>query len=63
MDWLLAFLVMILVLWVSRRVLMVFMVLCIVMGLMPLVYFSPKWFLAENVGGLRNSNEGTAFFL
>jgi len=23
--------------------------------------FKPKWFLAENVGGLRNSNEGQAF--
>lgn len=23
--------------------------------------FKPKWFLAENVGGLRNSNEGNAF--
>jgi len=24
-------------------------------------YFKPKWFLAENVGGLRNSNDGEAF--
>ncbi len=24
-------------------------------------YFKPKWFLAENVGGLRNSNDGNAF--
>lgn len=24
-------------------------------------YFMPKWFLAENVGGLRNSNDGKAF--
>ncbi|SDG94811.1 DNA cytosine methyltransferase [Microbacterium pygmaeum] len=23
--------------------------------------YSPKWFVAENVGGLRNSNDGTAF--
>jgi DNA (cytosine-5)-methyltransferase 1 len=23
--------------------------------------FKPKWFLAENVGGLRNANDGTAF--
>jgi DNA (cytosine-5)-methyltransferase 1 len=30
-------------------------------GVNALRYFSPKWFLAENVGGLRNSNEGTAF--
>ena len=32
-------------------------------GVNALRYFSPKWFLAENVGGLRNSNEGTAFAL
>lgn len=32
-------------------------------GVNALRYFSPKWFLAENVGGLRNSNEGTAFSL
>lgn len=24
-------------------------------------FFKPKWFLAENVSGLRNSNDGTAF--
>lgn len=24
-------------------------------------HFAPKWFLAENVGGLRNSNDGQAF--
>lgn len=24
-------------------------------------YFQPKWFLAENVGGLRSSNEGRTF--
>jgi DNA (cytosine-5)-methyltransferase 1 len=32
-------------------------------GVRALNYFKPKWFLAENVGGLRNSNEGTAFQL
>jgi DNA (cytosine-5)-methyltransferase 1 len=32
-------------------------------GIRALNYFKPKWFLAENVGGLRNSNEGTAFQL
>jgi|TARA_Y100000310_G_C20646626_1_gene797016 DNA (cytosine-5)-methyltransferase 1 len=26
-------------------------------------FFKPKWFLAENVGGLRNSNDGRAFEL
>ncbi|MCC6329383.1 MAG: DNA cytosine methyltransferase [Acidobacteria bacterium] len=30
-------------------------------GVKALEYFKPKWFLAENVGGLRNSNEGNAF--
>jgi len=30
-------------------------------GVKALKYFQPKWFLAENVGGLRNSNEGNAF--
>ncbi len=30
-------------------------------GVNALKYFSPKWFLAENVGGLRNANEGSAF--
>jgi DNA (cytosine-5)-methyltransferase 1 len=29
-------------------------------GVNVLEYFNPKWFLAENVGGLRNANEGTA---
>jgi DNA (cytosine-5)-methyltransferase 1 len=29
-------------------------------GINALKYFQPKWFLAENVGGLRNSNEGSA---
>lgn len=32
-------------------------------GVNALRYFNPKWFLAENVGGLRNSNEGKAFSL
>lgn len=32
-------------------------------GVRALDYFKPKWFLAENVGGLRNSNEGKAFQL
>jgi len=30
-------------------------------GIRGLKYFKPKWFLAENVGGLRNSNDGNAF--
>ncbi len=30
-------------------------------GVNVLNYFKPKWFLAENVGGLRNANEGHAF--
>lgn len=30
-------------------------------GVNTLIKFQPKWFLAENVGGLRNSNEGGAF--
>lgn len=30
-------------------------------GIKALEYFQPEWFLAENVGGLRNSNEGNAF--
>jgi DNA (cytosine-5)-methyltransferase 1 len=30
-------------------------------GVKALKKFKPKWFLAENVGGLRNSNEGLAF--
>ena len=30
-------------------------------GVKALKYFQPQWFLAENVGGLRNSNDGTAF--
>lgn len=30
-------------------------------GVKAIKYFKPKWFLAENVGGLKNSNEGTAF--
>ena len=30
-------------------------------GVNVLRQFQPSWFLAENVGGLRNSNEGTAF--
>lgn len=29
-------------------------------GIKVLEYFKPKWFLAENVGGLRNSNDGNA---
>jgi DNA-methyltransferase (dcm) len=29
-------------------------------GIDVLDYFKPKWFLAENVGGLRNSNDGNA---
>jgi len=30
-------------------------------GIKALDIFQPKWFLAENVGGLRNSNDGKAF--
>jgi DNA (cytosine-5)-methyltransferase 1 len=30
-------------------------------GVKALNLFKPKWFLAENVGGLRNSNDGSAF--
>ncbi len=30
-------------------------------GVKALKLFSPQWFLAENVGGLRNANEGKAF--
>ena len=30
-------------------------------GVNALNRFHPQWFLAENVGGLRNANEGTAF--
>jgi DNA (cytosine-5)-methyltransferase 1 len=30
-------------------------------GVKALKHFKPMWFLAENVGGLRNANEGTAF--
>jgi DNA (cytosine-5)-methyltransferase 1 len=30
-------------------------------GISALKYFRPKWFLAENVGGLRNSNDGKTF--
>ncbi len=30
-------------------------------GVKALKYFQPKWFLAENVGGLRNSDEGASF--
>jgi DNA (cytosine-5)-methyltransferase 1 len=30
-------------------------------GVKALRQFKPKWFLAENVGGLRNANEGSAF--
>ena len=30
-------------------------------GVRALNHFSPKWFLAENVGGLRNANDGRAF--
>lgn len=30
-------------------------------GVRALEHFSPMWFLAENVGGLRNSNDGKAF--
>ncbi len=30
-------------------------------GVSALRYFKPKWFLAENVGGLRSANDGRAF--
>ncbi len=30
-------------------------------GIDVLTHFKPSWFLAENVGGLRNSNDGNAF--
>jgi DNA (cytosine-5)-methyltransferase 1 len=30
-------------------------------GIKALRFFKPKWFLAENVGGLRNANDGKAF--
>ncbi len=30
-------------------------------GVQALIKFQPKWFLAENVGGLRNANEGKTF--
>ncbi len=30
-------------------------------GVKALKYFKPNWFLAENVGGLKNSNEGKTF--
>jgi DNA (cytosine-5)-methyltransferase 1 len=30
-------------------------------GIKALKFFQPKWFLAENVGGLRNANDGKAF--
>jgi len=30
-------------------------------GVKILKFFKPKWFLAENVGGLRNANEGSTF--
>jgi len=30
-------------------------------GIRALNYFKPKWFLAENVGGLKNSNDGKTF--
>ncbi|MDR0761924.1 MAG: DNA cytosine methyltransferase [Campylobacteraceae bacterium] len=32
-------------------------------GIKALKFFKPKWFLAENVGGLRNSNDGKTFKL
>ncbi|WP_162510553.1 DNA cytosine methyltransferase [Treponema endosymbiont of Eucomonympha sp.] len=32
-------------------------------GIQALKYFKPKWFLAENVGGLKNSNDGKTFKL
>lgn len=30
-------------------------------GIKALNYFKPKWFIAENVGGLKNANEGNTF--
>ena len=30
-------------------------------GVKALKYFQPKFFMAENVGGLRNANDGTSF--
>lgn len=30
-------------------------------GVKTLLHHQPKWFIAENVGGLRNSNDGSAF--
>jgi len=30
-------------------------------GVKALTHFKPKWFLAENVGGLRNANDGSSF--
>lgn len=30
-------------------------------GVKALKYFAPQWFLAENVGGLRNANDGSTF--
>ena len=30
-------------------------------GVMALNHYQPQWFLAENVGGLRNANDGNAF--
>ncbi len=30
-------------------------------GIKVLQYYKPKWFLAENVGGIRSANEGNAF--
>lgn len=30
-------------------------------GIKALKYFNPKWFLAENVGGLKNANDGNTF--
>ena len=30
-------------------------------GVNAIKYFKPAWFLAENVGGLRNANDGTSF--
>lgn len=35
--------------------------LCTHTGVKALKLFRPKWFLAENVGGLRNANDGKAF--
>ena len=32
-------------------------------GVQVLKHFTPQWFLAENVGGLRNANDGMAFSL